>query len=191
MKMEKGQAGYIAAQKRKLGLQALLGFGLVLLILIVGYIVTKTRVSLFTVIAVLGCLPAAKVLVEFVAILPYKTIEKKVAEEIDTKAPLLTTAYDLVITSRDKIMPVDAIVISNHTVFGYAKNPKTNPEEVAKHIKNILAENRYSKTTVKVFSEYVPFISRVEGLNSIIEVNHAADKKLERAIRKIILNISM
>lgn len=88
-------------------------------------------------------------------------------------------------------MPVDAIVISNHTVFGYARNPKTDTEAAAKHIKNILAENQYSKMTVKVFSEYVPFLSRVEGLNNIIQVNHAADKKLERTIRRIILNISM
>lgn len=191
MKIEKGQAGYISAQKRKLGLQTLLEFGLVLLILIIGYVVTHTKMNLFTLVAVLGCLPASKMLVEFIAIFPYKTIDGDTAAEISEKASLLTTAYDLVITSKEKIMPVDAIVISNHTVFGYTQNPKTDTEEAAKHIKKILAENHYSKMTVKVFSEYVPFLSRVEGLNNIIEVNHAADKKLERAIRQIILNISM
>ena len=57
--------------------------------------------------------------------------------------------------------------------------------------KNILAENHYTKVTVKIFSEYVPFLSRVEGLNNMIEVDHSADKELEEAIRQIILNISM
>lgn len=191
MKMKKGQAGYISAQKRKLGLQTLLEFGVVVLLLIIGYVITHTKMNLFTLVAVLGCLPASKMLVEFIAIFPYKTIDKAVAEEIEEKAPLLTTAYDLVITSKDKIMPVDAVVISNHTVFGYARNPKTDPAEAAEYIKSILAENHYSKMTVKVFSEYVPFLSRVEGLNSIIQVNHSADRKMERAIRRILFNISM
>ena len=116
---------------------------------------------------------------------------KQIAEEILEKSSLLTTAFDMVITSRDKIMPVDAVVISNHTVFGYAHDPKTDTEMAAKHISDILAENHYTKVTVKIFSEYVPFLSRVEGLNNMIEVNHSADKELEEAIRQIILNISM
>lgn len=191
MKIEKGQAGYLTAERKKLGCQALIGFGVVLLILVVGYIKTHTRLNIFTVVAVLGCLPASKMLVEFITIFPYKTIDKKLSDEISEKSALLTTAYDLVITSKEKIMPINAIVISNHTVFGYAKNPKTNPDEAASYIKKVLSENNYPKTTVKVFSEYVPFLSRAEGLNNMIEVNHSADKELEQSIRKIILSVSM
>lgn len=191
MKIEKGKAGYIAARKKKFAILTLLEFGVVLLIFGIGYATTHTRLNLFTLAAVLGCLPASKMLVEWIAIFPYKTIDPETAGEIKEKARLLTTAYDLVITSRDKIMPVDAVVISNKTVFGYAKNPKTDPEEAAKYIKSILAQNHYSKVTVKVFSEYVPFLSRVEGLNNMIEVSHDADKKLERSIRRILLSISI
>lgn len=191
MKIEKGQAGYIAARKKKFGILTLLEFGIVLVIFAIGYATTHTRLNLFTLVAVLGCLPASKMLVEWIAIFPYKTIDPKIADEIADNAKLLTTAYDLVITSRDKIMPIDAVVVSNKTVFGYARNPKTDPEEAAKYIKSILAQNHYSKVTVKVFSEYVPFLSRVEGLNNMIEVSHDADKKLERSIRRLLLNISI
>lgn len=191
MKIEKGQAGYLTAQRKKLGYQTLIRFGVVILILAAGYIKTHTRLNIFTVVAALGCLPASKMLVEFITIFPYKTIDKKIADEISEKSSLLTTAYDLVITSREKIMPINAIVISNHTVFGYAKNPKTNPDEAAAYIKKVLSENKYPKTTVKVFSEYVPFLSRAEGLNNMIEVSHLADRELEQSIRQIILNISM
>lgn len=191
MRIKKGQAGYLSVRKKSLGLQALFGFILVAGLLITGYMRTQSRMNLFTVLAVLGCLPSAKALTEWIAVLPYNTIEKQIAEEILEKSSLLTTAFDMVITSRDKIMPVDAVVISNHTVFGYAGNPKTQPEETAKHIKNILAENRHVGVTVKVFADYVPFLSRAEGLNSIIEVNHSADRKLEEEIRRILLNISM
>lgn len=191
MRIKKGEAGYITARKKNLGLQTILGFGIVGAFLLAGYLKTYSRSNLFTIIAVLGCLPSAKALTEWIAIFPYQTVDRRIVEEVKAKSSLLTTAYDLVITSRDRIMPVDAVVISNRTVFGYAGNPKTNTEKAAKHIRDILAENQYSKVTVKIFTEYVHFLSRAEGLNNIIEVDHSADRELEEAIRQIILNISM
>ena len=67
-------------------------------------------------------------------------------------------------------MPVTAVVIAGNTVFGYAPDKKTDPEEAAKHIKNILEENRMSKITVKILNDYTPFLARVEGLNNIAQV---------------------
>lgn len=191
MKIGKGEAGYITARKKSLGLQTATGFGIVAAFLLAGYLKTYSRSNLFTIIAVLGCLPSAKALTEWIAIFPYKTIDRKIAEEIKEKGSLLTAVFDLVITSKDQIMPVDAIVISNRTIFGYAGNPKTDTEAAAKHIKNILEENHYRKLTVKVFPEYVHFLSRVEGLNNMAEVDRTADKEQEEAIRQIVLNISM
>lgn len=191
MKTIKGQAGYLSAQKKRLGFQAALEFGLVLGIFAAGYLITHTRMNLLTVIAVVGCLPASKMLVEFIVLFPYKTIDPETAAQIQEKSKLLTTAYDLVLTNRDKIMQIDAIVISNRTVFGYTQNPKTDLEEAGKYIRSILAENHYTKITVKIFSEYVPFLSRAEGLNNIAEVDRMADKELESAICQILLNISM
>lgn len=192
MKVEKGQAGYLQAQKRRAGLQVFIGFGLVAAILIAGYLQTHSKLNLFTVVAILGCLPASKALVGLITILPHKTIEAEKAEEIKAHTNRMTCAYDLVITSREKIMPVDAVVVSGNTVFGYTSNPKTDPQEVSSHIKNMLAQNRYSKITVKVFADYTAFLSRIEGLDNMLAVDESlADKKKERAIRRIILNISM
>lgn len=75
---------------------------------------------------VVGCLPASKMLVEFITIAPHQSIEKDIYQEIEAKASLLKRVYDLVITSPEKVMPVDAIVISGHTVIGYASNTKTD-----------------------------------------------------------------
>lgn len=191
MKQLKGVPGYLTARKKRLLLYTVLEFSVVFLLLIIGYLTAHSRLNLFTFFAVLSALPASKMLVELIAILPYRTIDSSLSDEIRVKSPLLTSAFDLVITNRDKAMHVDAIVISNRTVFGYASNPKTDTATAAAHIKAILGENRITNTTVKIFSEYIPFLSRAEGLNNIIEVNHAADKELERSIRNIILNISM
>lgn len=191
MNIKKGQPGYIAGQKKKYGLMALLEFAVVFLILAAGYLLTHSRLNLFTVIAVVGCLPASKMLAEFIALFPHHTIGEETAEEIKSKAALLTTAFDLVITNKDKIMPVEAIVISNYTVFGYAPNPKTDTEYAADYLKKLLEKNCRRKVTVKVLAEYVPFLSRVEGLNNMMEVSRSSDRKLEKKIRQIILSTSM
>ena len=60
MKATKGEAGYIQARKKQLILKAVLEFGIVIALLILGIWQTHTRLNLLTVVAVLGCLPAAQ-----------------------------------------------------------------------------------------------------------------------------------
>ena len=134
MKIEKGHPGYIKSQKTKYLIWSILEFGIVIAIFVLGYVQTKTRLNLFTVIAVVGCLPAAKMLVEFITMAPHKSIEPEKYQEIHEKANLLTQVYDMVITSSEKVMPVDAIVISDHIVCGYTSSPKTDETALAKHI---------------------------------------------------------
>ena len=112
MKIEKGQPGYIRARKQKLLLMTVLEFAVVIALLVLGIMQTGTRLNLLTVVAIVGCLPACKMLVGLITILPYRTIDPEIVDEIEDKASLLTTAYDMVLTSREKIMPVTAVVIA-------------------------------------------------------------------------------
>ena len=115
MKATKGEAGYIQARKKQLILKAVLEFGIVIALLILGIWQTHTRLNLLTVVAVLGCLPAAKALVEVITISPYHSIAEERAKEIQKHAEDLTAAFDLVFTSKDKFMPVDSIICLLYT----------------------------------------------------------------------------
>ena len=110
MKATKGEAGYIQARKKQLILKAVLEFGIVIALLILGIWQTHTRLNLLTVVAVLGCLPAAKALVEVITISPYHSIAEERAKEIQKHTEDLTAAFDLVFTSKDKFMSVDSII---------------------------------------------------------------------------------
>lgn len=191
MKIEKGQPGYIKAQKKKLLIFTLAEFAVVAALLILGYTQTGRKENLLTVVAVVGCLPACKMLVELITVTPYKTIEPDKYKELQEKASLLTTAYDMIVTSKEKAMPVDAVVISGNTVCGYASNPKTDETKAAMHIKEILRQNHFEKVTVKIFRDYGAFIARAEGMNSIASIDRPDSKRQEEKIKKIILNISM
>lgn len=190
-RIEKGQPGHVKSQKTRYLAGALVEFGIVVGLLIFGYVQTKTKLNLFTLFAILGCLPASKMLAEFITMAPHKDISQETYEEIKAHAPLLTVIYDLVITSREKVMPVSAIVISGNVVCGYAENPKTDTQKCAEHIKEMLNANHYDKMTVKIFHDYKAFMARVDGLNNIAGVEQKETGKRETAIMKLILTLSM
>ncbi|MGN1267609.1 MAG: hypothetical protein ACI4UH_06690 [Dorea sp.] len=187
----KGQPGYIKAKKTKYLICSLAEFAVVAALVIIGYVQTGSKMNLLTVVAVVGCLPASKMLVEYIAMAPHKSIEQKKYQEIQEKAKLLTKVYDLIITSPEKVMPIDAIVISGHTVCGYTSGEKTDEVKVAKYLKEMLSHNGCEKVTVKVFHDYVAFLSRAEGMNNIASIDKSDNRRLERKIKKAILSTSM
>ncbi len=72
MKIEKGQPGYIKAHKTKYLIWTIGEFGIVIALVVLGYIQTGTRLNLFTIVAIVGCLPAAKMSVELITMAPNK-----------------------------------------------------------------------------------------------------------------------
>lgn len=191
MQIEKGQPGYVKARKTKYLIWAILEFAVIIAILILGYIQTGSRMNVFTVAAIVGCLPASKMLVEYITMAPHKSIPPALFEEIEEKAGLLIRAYDLIITSKEKVMPVAAIVISGNVVCGYTESEKTDEVICARHIKEMLKGNGYDKMTVKIFHDYTAFLARAEGMNNIAAVEKEAGRGREKKIRNLILTISM
>lgn len=191
MKIIKGDAGYIRSRKKRVILKTILEFGIVIALLVLGIVETGDRMNLLTLVAVLGCLPASKSLVEVIMILPHHSISAEMAAEIDVKTECLTKAYDMVFTSEKKIMPVESIVISDNTICGYASSPKVDTTFVASHIKQYLSANQYTKVSVKIFDNYTAFVTRAEGMNNIAAVEKNDTKKKEEGIRRVILNISL
>ena len=84
-KAERGKPGYINSLKKKYLIMSLIEFAVVAAIFAVGYSQTGSRLNLFTVVAILGCLPACKNLVEFIVVVPHKGIEPAKYEEIEEK----------------------------------------------------------------------------------------------------------
>lgn len=190
MKTEKGKVGYIKKQKTKYLIITLCEFSVVAALLIIGYITTGSRLNVLTIVAILGCLPAAKMLVEFIVMAPYKSMDAKRAKEIDLLTPYITVIYDMIITS-EKVMPVDVIAISDHTVCGFTSSKKTDEKAVAEHLKKILGQHKINKVTVKIFHDYKAFLSRAEGLNNMRSIDKEEAPGPENEIRKAILGTSM
>lgn len=188
---EKGTPGYLSYKRRVEIIRTIIYFGIVAAIFFLGYFQTKTRLNLLTVVAVLGCLPAAKALVGVIVRFPYRSVDRKIVDDLTKKAGHLTACYELVMTSTEKIMAVDCIVVSGSTIFGYTHYEKTDPEETQKHIKNILSENGFTGFTVRILKEYKAFLARAEGLDHIAAVEKADTSAQDRKICSILLNVSL
>lgn len=190
MKIEKGEPGYLKALKRKYLTWSGAEFAIVAAVFALGYIQTGTKQNLFTVAAVVGCLPAAKMLVEYIAVCPHSGIEEDKYRELEAKAPHILRLYDMLITSKEKAMPVDAIAVYGHVICGYAGSWKTEEKALAKHIKEVMQAHHYDKMTVKIFHDYGMFLARAEGMNNIAAVERRDDGN-EQDIRRILFSIAM
>lgn len=191
MKIHKGEAGYLRAQKKKVTLLTILYFAVIAAILAVGYHLYHTRLNLLTVLAVLLCLPACRTLVRLIMLIPHHSVDEATELEISGCTDHLCMIYDLVITSERKAMPIDAVAISGNTVCGYSRSRSVDTDYASRHIKAILKQNKLDKITVKIFHDYVAFLSRAEGMNNIASVEKKMPGKREAEISQIILNISL
>lgn len=191
MRIEKGNPGYLKAQRKIEVIKTVIAFALVIAVFLAGYLTTKTRLNVLTVVAVLGCLPACKILVGVITRWPYHSIEETTAAEIEASTTHLTVAYDMVITSESKIMPIDSIVIYGNTICGYTHSDKVDLNYAAKHIKKILEQNHFEGLTVKLFDKYKAFITRAEGLESIAVVENHESREREEQMKAVILCISL
>lgn len=191
MRVDKGDAGYIRNRKVELSIEVTLAFAIVIVLVILGYIQTHTRLNWLTLIAVLGCLPACRILVNLIMLVPHHSINEAKELEISGNTEYLTVLYDLIVTSERKAMPIPAMAISGNILCGYAPDKRLDTIYAAQHIKNILQQNHIEKVSVKIFHDYVAFLSRAEGMNNIASVEQEDSKSLEEDIAEIILDISL
>ena len=191
MKIKKGDAGYIYSRKKFVIIRTILEFAVVIALVILGIVQTGDRMNMLTLVAILGCLPAGKSLVEVVMFWPHSSIESYVAEDIANKTEHLTVVYDLILTNKDNVMPVNCVVISDNTICGYSCSKKVDTVTIANHIKKYLGMNQFSKVSVKLFDNYTAFVTRAEGMNNIAAIEKNDTKEKEEKIRGIITSLSL
>lgn len=164
-KVVKGTPGYIKYEQKKRLIITLIMFGISLLIFFTGLIQTGTRKNWFTLIAILGVLPAAKCAVNMIMIWMQKPADQKLVELVRSKAGNLVTSYEMTITAYEGSMPLDAMVVCGNQVVCYSSRGKREMfAMMEKHMATILKGNGCSPAKVKIFQDQKHFLERVEQL---------------------------
>ena len=108
---EKGMHGYFSWEKKKRIAIVILMYGIVLLIYFTGIFRYHTRKNMFTLIAILGILPAAKWTVSMIMALLQKPFSQEAYEATETIAGNLTRGYELCVTAEEGRLALDAVVV--------------------------------------------------------------------------------
>ena len=161
----KGEYGYLAAEKKRRILITAILFSVPLLIFFSAILYFHTRLTVWTVVAVVGCLPACKSLVSLIMIFRAKPVSADVYHKIHDHAGELTMSYEMYMTFYEKSANIDAFAICGNTVAGYSSDPRIDASFMEKECQKILRGNGF-KATVKIFTRLDPFLERLDSMNA-------------------------
>lgn len=162
-KIKKGDYGYIKAQQKRQVLYTVLAFLAPLSVFFTGLYINRTRNSVFTVIAVVACLPACKFAVTMIMLFLQKPMNPSDHQTIEKHKKGLVCAYELVISAYEKQSYIDSLTVCGNTVVGYTSRTKTDIPFIEKHIQTILRQNGYY-VTVKIFNRLADYTGRLDTM---------------------------
>ena len=177
MTKKKGEYGYRKYFKIKNGI--IIGFFVfIILLLFISSKLTKnadiSRILLVS--SILTVLPMANLLSPFLVVFKYKSFEyEKIKEYLDDKHFL----FDIILTMKEQVMPLDIIYIDEERIFGILSNKadKSKTEEFIKERMKIGG----IKVSVKIcesFSEMKKFVQSKDANGKNLDEIRAIFKSL-------------
>lgn len=163
-KTKKGDFGYFSSEKKRRLLITAGLFSLPLLVFFVAWAVNDTRMTVWTVLTVVGCLPGCKSMVSLIMILMRHPMDRKLYEEIRKHAGDLVMAYEMYMTFYEKSGYLDAVAVCGNTVVGYTSDPKVDISYLAEQSQKIVRKNGY-KVDVKILKDLKPYLERLDSMN--------------------------
>ncbi|MBR6665006.1 MAG: hypothetical protein IKL22_04720 [Lachnospiraceae bacterium] len=160
----KGTRNYINSQKKYEVIRTVIFFFIPLSLFVAGYVTTKSKMNLLTIVAVVGLLPACKSLVSVIMFLKHRSLSQENAEKIDAANHELPELFDMVFTTYDKTHIVNHMVIAGNTVCGFSEDKKFSEKDFNAHIQNVLKTDGYKNISVKIFTDINKYAERLEQL---------------------------
>ena len=167
-------------------------------IFVIGYVTTDTKRNYFTILAIVGCLPACKELVNVIMFLKRRSMPQAMYQEIEAHAGSLVRAYELVFTTYEKNYPVHSLVVRGQEIAGYTTLKNTDLRPLQEHIAKTLKENGISGVHVHIFPDLKAYLDRVDALagKEPEEIPFTPDERYpelgrEELIRKLLLALSL
>lgn len=183
MKIKRGEAGYIHAKKKRCTMLIVLYALVSMAIFVLGLVLNDmSRQNIFTVIAVLGVLPTVKQIVGLIVVIPYHSVPEEKHREIQAHTPENMQLFaDLVITSSEKIMHLDYLVVGNRQVIGVLGNGKQELAYVRDYLSKGVA-NWGSDYKVKIVEREKAFMQELARVKTIESMDEQAAEEEEHVI---------
>lgn len=162
----KGSFGYIRKQSIFEIFKTLLLFAMALGIFFIGYYTLGTKKSLWSIIAVLGLLPASKSLVGTIMLLRFKSINADVYKKISNCVGNIPVLYENILTTTSKTYYLPVITFCKGSLCMYYSGDINDSKSIENHMNDVLKKGGYKGITVKVYCDLQSFLQRMDELNS-------------------------
>lgn len=166
-KLSKGDYGYPAYEKKRVIIRTCIYFAISFAVYILGYLSTKTKENMLTIVAVLGLLPSCKSLVSVIMYVRIPKFSGKVYEELSGHAKSIKKLYSLYLTSYKFNFPISCFAVRDGNLIGFTEFSTCNIDECEKHIKDILSQNAIKGINIKIFKEQHRFMDRLSQLEAL------------------------
>ncbi len=169
----KGSYGYLEAGRKQAILYTCVLFGIALTLYVIGWIINDSNRNIFTLFAILLCLPAGKAAVNMVMFLRAKGCSEAAHAAIAPHVADLANAYDLYLTGYSQNFPISHMAYRNHNLIAYTEVDSTPEQDFVKHLNQMLRNDEIKDITIHLFTKADAYIARLDQLTQM-EENDAA-----------------
>lgn len=183
----KGKYGYLKSSQFFSAIRTLIFFAVAFTFFILGKCVYKQYYTMFTVTAIVICIPAAMSAVAFIMFMRFRQGRREIFDDCESIHGNVLLFYDSVITTTLKSYGVNVFAVTNKNVIGYTEYKKVDVDIIEKHLKEMADKNDFRGFSFKVFTEYPKFKSRLSHLAEEYTKNINSDA----GMIKLIGNLSL
>ena len=164
MKINKGQYGYRDKNRQS----RLIITGVLVLAILVQLLAryltgNQAAKNILTVMAILTVLPMANMASPLIASWKYRTPARAFYEKVKPYEEKCTMVYDLVVTTKEQIMPIDAAAVHPNGVYLYCTAAKLDTAKAEKTLNGLFTANKLDPK-VKIIRDEHSFLRRLDNL---------------------------
>ena len=168
-KIKKGDYGYRNHFKRKqLFIIALLALFIIAQLVGRSFTDNDSVKKILTVMAILSVLPTANVASPMLAAWKWKTPSEDFHRALAAYEDKGIVLYELIVTTREQVLPFDGILVHPMGVFAYCVNPKTDVQKAQKALNEIFRAHKLDEN-IKVIKDEKQFFNRLKSLKPMSE----------------------
>lgn len=187
-KAVKGCYGYLAAKKVRAAVWTAVLFGISLALFAAGIITTGKKENLLTIVAVLGCLPACKSLVNAIMLFKAKGCSDSARAAIAPLEGRLIGMYDMYFTSYQKNFALSHMIVEGKVILGYTEDEKCDIRACQEHLQTMLKQGGAKDMTITISDKLQKYCEQLQNMNRMEPVN---SPKKDDEVRVILYDISL
>lgn len=188
MKITKGEYGYRDRKRRiRLALVAVLALAILAQLGARLFTGNQAAKNILTVMAILTVLPMANVASPLLASWKYRTVPKEFYDRARAYEGRFRMMYDLVVTTKEAVLPFDAVAVHPQGVYAYCPAPKADAAKAEKALNALFSGNRLDPN-LKIIKDERGFFKRLDSLKPA--GSYEDDGSVDQAAR-LLENLSM